>query len=77
MLALLLLLHDARGTDSRLAPLLRSLPKAAELQHLPNFMSAKRQHTLQGTDSSALLDELQQELQQTCRDYVRCTCRVS
>ena len=28
MLALLLLLHDARGADSRLAPLLRSLPAA-------------------------------------------------
>jgi len=62
MLALLLLLHDARGADSRLAPLLRSLPAADELQHLPIFMSSKRQATLKGTDAAALLDELQQEL---------------
>ena len=76
MLALLLLLHDARGADSRLAPLLRSLPAADELQHLPIFMSSKRQATLKGTDAAALLDELQQELQQTYRDYVRPIARA-
>ena len=76
MLALLLLLHDARGADSRLAPLLRSLPAADELQHLPIFMPSKRRATLKGTDAAALLEELQHELQQTYRDYVRPIARA-
>ena len=76
MLALNLLLHDARGDASPLAPLLRSLPTAAEMQHLPIFMSAKRQRSLRGTDAAALLEELQAELKQTYREYVRPIARA-
>ena len=71
MLALWLLLHDARGENSPYEPLIRSLPTEAELSGMPIFMPPKALRELQGTDAATLADELQEELQQTYRDYVK------
>ena len=74
MLALALLLHDARGDASPLAPLVRSLPAAdgPVMRRMPLFFSRKGEalRALRGTDAHGLTQELREEAAQTHVEYV-------
>ncbi|EOD11556.1 Hypothetical protein EMIHUDRAFT_214375 [Emiliania huxleyi CCMP1516] len=78
MLALALLLEDARASATAAAPaggppppLVRQLPTEEELSHLPVMLSAARLAELRGTDAHGLAESLRSEVEETHRHVRR------